>query len=345
MTQPMNMGQMLGLLINIKELQERGRAREQQAIQFAQSIGVEKAAQIMNFMDKIAKNPQELKPAMAGIAKTLGWDEQQTQAVEQFIMTSPESADQLRERFAREGVMNATPQQTARMQQEAAFGATTGMSQGGAAQSGVQAFLASDGDRATLDKMWQDGFADSLRRGFVTQQARPMQGAIEEAAIAGGLPARAAGIQFGGDLTAAQQGSLNLQAQGLGLERIRMTQAAEAEAKRIGQETGLTMGEIISAMTELRLTQNQMSDPDLDDKVRELARRKHNSLTALLGLPQLAAPKKGELGPASAFDAYMSRYGWRESLGSPAPMTTTPGQPTISAPVVPPIVPDAMPRP
>ena len=147
MTAPaMDMGQMLGVLINLKELQERGRAREQQALQFAQSLGVEKAAQLMRFMDMVGQNPQGLKRAMAGIGRVLGLEPEQTQALEQYIETSPESSAQLRERLAREGFAGATPVQQGQMRQEAAFGATTGMSQGGAAQSGVQSFLASDGN-------------------------------------------------------------------------------------------------------------------------------------------------------------------------------------------------------
>lgn len=344
MTAPMDMSKMLGLLINLKELDERKKSRAEQMRQFdlqleqsARQLGIAETdanyRQVIGYLKTIAETSGKAREAIAGLENTFGWKPEQTQAVRQFALSAPETVQSLRDQAATAGRTAATPQQTAQMNMEAAYGATAGMSQGGAAQSGVQAFLGADGQRETLESLWgQSEFPRALQQGYVTQQAQPMQGAMQEAGVMGGMAPRAAGIQYGGDLTAQGQASLQLQGEGLVLDRIRLAQEAEALKQRAAAASGLDGGTVSALFNSMNTTAQQVGNPDLNPELREAARRRLNSMADFLKSPELRMNNpRQDTQTVSFWQRYMNQYGSPGAV--PAPVT--------QMPTIPPVMPDS----
>lgn len=339
MTAPMmDMGQMLGILVNLSELEERKKARLQDASQhdermkqMAKQLGIEETdkrfSQVTRMLSTMAESATKTRGALSDLAGTFGWSPEQVSAISQYALQAPETVTQLRNQAAQQGYADASPQQRGQMNREAAFGATSGMSQGGAAQSGLQAMLNVNGDPAAMDQIWSQGLQQSLQTGNAVRQADPFGGAMQVAGLnTPGMAQQAAGIQFGGNLTAAQQGNLQLGGEQLSLDRIRLALQEAEQTARLKLASGADMPTVVQIMSEMRQTAGQAANGDVSREVRDEAWKRYNSLARLLGGagPAAQAPAMPNL-----IEQYMAKYRME------GPLPNSPQHGTVPSPFTP----------
>lgn len=217
-------GRMIAMLATLSEIQSRRRAQdlaenqfEESKHQFATSMGFnEKSAEykkVSDIVDAIARSSSEARSSLIELGKSVGLPQDQIAALTHFGMTAPETMDVMKNREVRQGIQQMTPELRARMDAEAATGATTGMNQGQQSTSALISTLAGNGDPT---QAYGKDMLRSMLPGFLQRAATGQT--VDQAAVsqnfAGrpGLVAQAAGIQ-GGNMTPYQAAELPIQQQ------------------------------------------------------------------------------------------------------------------------------------
>lgn len=345
MTAPFDMQGMLGLLMNMKELEERKATRLQNAefekqrlANLAKELGLReddaRFNQTTRMLGVLAENAAKARGAITELAGTFGWKPEQVAAISQYALQAPETVAQLRNQAAQAGYEGATPQQRMQMNREAAFGATTGMNQGGAAESGLRAMLNMQGDQGAMDRLWSEGFQQALQTGNAVRQADPAGGAIQQSLLnTPGMARVAAGIQYGGELTAAQKGNLDVAGEGLILDRLRLSLQQAEQTARLKLAAGADAPTVVQIMSEMRQSAAQAANKEYAREVRDEAWKRYNSLERLLsgaapspgGTPQQAPQLPGLI------DKYMAEY----RMEAPLPNAPLPSGPAAPSPFMP----------
>lgn len=317
--------QILQMIVGLGDLQERQKSRQQQEQEHKDAIalqlkqlglqeGDKRFSQATQLMSKIAENSSAASDSIEQLASTLGLPSDVVQALKQYALTSPQTVAALRNQAAVQGYRKAPADQRAIMNQEAAFGATAGESQGQTMQSQLLAQIAG---QPIQGKDWLQQLATGLQAGM----AQPMAGAVQQAGLQGGMAPIAAGTQYRGDLTPAQFASIDLEGKRLQLEQVTQAQSAAERQVALQQRTGLTTSDVLSGIAKLDDIAKSLADPKMDKGSRALAIKRYNSLARMIGMDPIPdgadAPQA-----ANMLQQYMNKYHWSPQIPQVAPDAT-----------------------
>lgn len=281
------MSRMIQMLAALSDMQQRRRAQDlaerqfsESQAQFAAQMGFnEKSAEykkVADFLDAIARSSVESRNALVGLGKAVGLKDDQVQWLAAYGASAPEAMQVIQSRAAGQGYRDATPDQRAGMNREAAYAATTGMNQGQAAASVLQSMLAGGGNPVSaygVDMLNNAaaGFLERLATGRTPEQAAmgnrfaSQPDLVNQAArgMAGyATPYQTQQLGQQAQTISNQSRGLDLQAEGLDIQRGQL----EADMRRIAQQGieaaakiasknamgGLEPSDYINAVTEIR---------------------------------------------------------------------------------------------
>ena len=282
------MGQMLQMIIALSDLQDRRKTRQMQESQFKQTMeqrlaefGFTKQSenynQVLKALTTALDASVETRQAFGAVLDAMQLPAAVKTAVLQAMINAPETAANMRNRATGRGYAE-NPALQPQINREAAFAGLTGGGQGAAAQSGLLAQL------AQLDPN-NPQWLRQLQVGYQAQVGQPMQGAVQQAGLAGGMAPIAAGTAYRGDITPTAAAQIDLEGKRLQLGQI--TQAQDAATRQVQldlmSKTGLTTPDILAAITKMDDAAKTMIDKNANQAQRLYAMNRYNSYVRLLG--------------------------------------------------------------
>lgn len=211
-----SMGQMVQMIVGLGNLQldkkkfEQSKVEHQdQLAQAAKQLGLQEDdanfRKVTSMIGAIRDNSVKASDAIEQLASTLHLQPSQIQALKQYALTAPQTAEALRNQSAGQGYAAATPSQRDAMDTQAASVATSGQSTGQAGQAALLAQIAGAGGQQVAQN---PALANTLGAGLAGNMAQPMQGITSiTGANTPGLPQAAARIAAGTQMSAGQVAS------------------------------------------------------------------------------------------------------------------------------------------
>ena len=283
--------QMLQMIIQLGDLQERKKARESHDTEYksqlesiTQRLGFEKGTEAwkqgQDLLKNLADAPPDARPDIFHLAVLLGVDPTKagelSQTVAGLMKHLPESAANRQNRNVAAGEASMSPEDLQRAQQAAATSTMTGALPGQVAQSArTQQVVAAAPQGA--DYMRQLGV------GSDAQSYQPLAGAEGQSLLTapGGMIAHLARVRAGLEMTAGEAAGQATASRGL--DQSGAASLAELDLRNRAQDTkDLKHSDILKILTDLGPALKQTQDKTLDTNARAVARARLNSMIRLL---------------------------------------------------------------